>query len=235
MEKWRDRKYRLLLYPDDPTHATCMQKLMECGYRFAAILHDCDKWEDGDEDIGKHKVGSKKKAHWHVVLKFPQAKWSTALEKELGIKANYIRKCDNFDGALTYLVHEGYPDKHQYEFEKVFGSLAPALGKLLVDDDEGMRVMEIVRMIDESPGRVGYRELLVKACNNGLYGEFRRLGTGIKWLIDEHNAEFDCDYAYTNGRKSTAGAYSDAKDRARFEGFVMGHVEGKKDRHNSAG
>lgn len=235
MEKWRDRKYRLLLYPDDPTHATCMQKLMECGYRFAAILHDCDKWEAGDEDIGKHKVGSKKKDHWHVVLRFPQPKWSTALAKELGIKANYIRKCDNFDGALTYLVHEGYPNKHQYEFEKVFGSLAPALGKLLVDDDEGMRVMEIVRMIDDSPGRVGYRELLVKACNNGLYGEFRRLGTGIKWLIDEHNAEFECDYEYTNGRKPTAGAYADAKAQGRFEGFVMGHQEGKKDRHNSAG
>lgn len=233
MDKWRDRKFRLLLYPDDPTHSRCMELLQSGGYRFAAILHDQDVWEDGDEDLGKHKVGSKKKAHWHIVLKFPQAKWSTALEKELSIKGNYIRKCNSFDGALTYLVHEGYPDKHQYEFEKVFGPLAPALGKLLVDDDEGMRVLEIVRIIDDTPGTVGYRELLVKACNNGLYGEFRRLGSGVKWLIDEHNAEVENEYVYSNGRKPTNGAYEDAKSLARFQGFVQGHQEGIKDRHNS--
>lgn len=190
MEKWRDRKFRLLLYPEDPTHKACMCLLEQGGYKYAAILHDSDLWENGDEDIGEHEIGSTKKEHWHVVIKFPQAKWSTALEKELGIKGNYIRKCDSMDGSLLYLVHEGFPNKHQYDFNNVFGPLAPALGKLLVDDDEGMRVLEIVRMIDDTPGRIGYRELLVKACNNGLYGEFRRLGSGIKWLIDEHNAEY---------------------------------------------
>lgn len=231
--KWRDRKYLLLLYPDDPTHKACMEKLDQGGYRYAAILHDSDKWEEGDEDLGNHKVGSMKKDHWHVVLKFPQAKWSTALVNELGIKANYIRKCNNFDGALLYLVHEGCQEKHQYEFERVFGSLAPALGKLLVDDDEGTRVLEIVRMIDDSPGPVGYRELLIKACNNGLYGEFRRLGVGIRWLLDEHNAEFD--HEYSNGRKPTSGKYDAVKSQARFEGFVQGHQEGIKDRHNGLG
>ena len=189
MEKWRDRKYRLLLYPDDPTHEACIQKLKTGGYKFAAILHDQDTWEAEDEDLGDHEPGSIKKPHYHVVLRFAQAKWSTALEKELEIKGNYIRKCDNMDGALLYLVHEQYPEKHQYPFESVFGPLSPALGKLLVDDDEGMRVLEIVHMIDQSPGHVSYREVLIKSCNSGLYGEFRRLGTGVKWLIDEHNAE----------------------------------------------
>ena len=229
MEKWRDRKFRLLLYPDDPTHARALETLKTGGYKFAGILHDSDVWEEGDEDLGKHKVGSKKKEHWHIGLKFPQAKWSTALEKELAIKGNYIRKCNNFDGALSYLVHDGYPDKYQYDFEKVFGPLAPALGKLLVDDDEGMRVLEIVAMIDKIPGIVGYRELLVKACNNGLYGEFRRLGSGIKWLIDEHN-ETVTAYEYENRSKGTVGAYDNAKSLARFEGFVQGHQEGIKDK-----
>lgn len=228
-EKWRDRKFRLLLYPDDPTHSKCMECLQSAGYKFAAILHDQDVWEDGDEDLGKHKVGSKKKAHWHVVLKFPQAKWSTALCKELGIKENYIRKCNSFDGALTYLVHEGYQTKFQYDFEKVFGPLAPALGKLLVDDDEGMRVLEIVRMIDDTPGCIGYRELLVKACNNGLYGEFRRLGSGIKWLIDEHNAEYSVSF----GQQKNNSPLQRAIDQAGFDGYVKGHQDGLKDKHNS--
>lgn len=189
MDKWRDRKYRLLLYPDDQTHVECMRRLEVGGYKFAAILHDSDVWADGDEDGAGHEPGTKKKEHWHVVLKFAQPKWSSALEKELGIKSNYIRKCDNFDGALCYLVHEGYPGKYQYDAGLVFGPLAPALGKLLVEDDEGSRVLQIVDIIDKSPGIIRYREILVRACNNGLYGDFRRLGSGIKWLIDEHNAD----------------------------------------------
>lgn len=198
-------------------------KLLELGgYRYAAILHDQDVWEDGDEDIAGHEPGSKKKPHWHVVVKFPQAKWSTSLEKELNIKGNYIRKCNSLDGALLYLVHEGYPDKHQYELEKVTGPLTPALGKLLVEDDEGARVLEIVRMIDETESRIGYRELLVKACNNGLYGEFRRLGSGVKWLIDEHNEK----YVVPFGANPGSGAYSDAMELGRFAGFVEGHHYG---------
>lgn len=222
MEKWRDRKYRLLLYPDDPTHAECMRKLEAGGYKFAAILHDKDVWEDGDEDKAEHEAGTPKKAHWHVVIKFPTQKWSTALEKELGIKGNYIRKCDNFDGAMTYLVHEGFPNKYQYDFEQVFGPLAPALGKLLLEDDEGMRVLEIVRMIDQAPGHVGYREILVKACNNGLYADFRRLGSGVKWLLDEHNEEVKSEII--KDARPNSGAYADAISQAEFRGFCIGHA-----------
>ena len=191
----------MLLYPDDPTHAACMGKLEQGGYKFAAILHDSDVWEEDDPDIGKHEIGSPKKAHWHVVLKFPQAKWSTSISKELGIKSNYIRECNSFDDALLYLTHEKYQKKHQYPFDQVFGPLAPALGKLLIDDDEGMRVLEIVRMIDDTPGIVSYRELLIKVCNNGLYGDFRKLGGGVKWLVDEHNAELKEAYLMQQARK----------------------------------
>lgn len=190
MERWRDRKFRLLLYPDDITHAEAMKKLDEAGYKYAAILHEYDIWTDEDSDKGEHEAGSLKKPHWHVVVKFQNAIWSTALAKSLGIGENYVRDCKNLDGALLYLVHANNLDKYQYDLESVFGDLRVGLAKLLADDDEGSRVLTIVGMIDDSPGRCSYREILIKACNAGLYGEFRRLGAGVKYLIDEHNDDF---------------------------------------------
>lgn len=190
MESWRDRKFRLLLYPEDETHCRAIYELEQAGYKYAAILHEKDVWTDDDPDIGEHIVGSIKKPHWHVVVKFQNAIWSSALAKKLGIKENYIRDCKNLDGSLLYLVHENQPEKYQYDIDDVFGELKPALAKLLADDDEGARVLNIVHIIDSSPGRCTYREILIKACNAGLYGEFRRLGSGVKWLIDEHNDDY---------------------------------------------
>lgn len=34
-------------------------KLLETGgYKYAAILHDSDLWEDGDDGIGEHEPGT---------------------------------------------------------------------------------------------------------------------------------------------------------------------------------
>lgn len=180
MEKYRSRNYRMLLYPEDASHSLAIEKLQAGQFRFVAILHD----KDIDED------GTLKKPHWHVVVKFPQPRWNTAVAKEFGIEENYIMSCESLDGAILYLVHAEHPDKYQYEASEAFGTLLPSLNKLLAEDDEGSRVLEIVKLIDDSPGKCGYREILVKSCNAGLYGEFRRLGSGVKWLIDEHNEEF---------------------------------------------
>lgn len=179
MEKYRSRNYCLVLYPEDSSHALAVEKLKAENYKFICILHDKDSCEDG----------STKKKHWHIVIKFGQARWNTAVASELGIEPNYLEACRDMDSALLYLVHSGHDDKFQYDSSECFGPLVPALNKLLVDDDEGMRVLEIVYAIDRSPGEVTYREILVKACNAGLYGEFRRLGAGVKFLIDEHNSE----------------------------------------------
>lgn len=218
MEKWRDRKFRLLLYPEDPTHQTAMQFLAQSGTQYVAILHDSDMWEDGDEDIGEHEPGTPKKEHWHVVVKYQNARWSHAIAKEMGIKENYIKKCDNFDGALVYLVHEGFPDKFQYDFEKVFGPLAPNLAKLLASTDQGSRVLKIIDMIDAIPGKVSYREILIKVCQNGLFGDFRKLGSGAKWLIDEHNAEIA---EVMNGNRGVAPSFDEFNEYVRFHQHIV--------------
>lgn len=187
--KFRDRKFVAVLYPEDPTHLECMDKLKSGGYNYAAILHNEDLYEDGDH------AGEKKKPHWHIVLRFKNAVWNTSVAKELGIEPNYLQACKNVDGALVYLVHYGHEDKHQYDLEEVFGPLQTRLAALLADDDESTRALNIYDIIRNSPGIVTYTEVFEKACKSGLYGDFRRMGTGVKWLIDEHNAcvEFELD------------------------------------------
>ena len=178
--KFRDRKFCAVLYPEDETHAACIEKLKTGGYNFAAILHDQDVNEDGEL----------KKPHWHIVVKFPNAVWNEALAKELGITSNYLEKARSLDSALLYLVHFGYEDKYQYDLQEVFGSLQTRLASLLADTDESTRALTIYDLIRNAPGVVTYTEIFEKACKAGLYGDFRRMGTGVMYLINDHNAEF---------------------------------------------
>lgn len=182
----KSRCWCLVLYPEDDSHSACVDLLRKSGYAYALILHDRDTYTEGESE--DHQAGDPKKPHWHIVLRLQNPRWQEALAKELGINPNYLEPCRNRDSALLYMIHDGYPDRYQYDVSDVSGPLALNLAKLLVDDDEGQRVKTIIQLIDNTPGRVYYRDLLLKACDNGLYGEFRRLGSGVKWLIEEHNA-----------------------------------------------
>lgn len=189
-----NRKWRLELYPEDPTHLEALSLLEQEGYKYVGIKHDKDTIMQEDIDKGKYtadRLGETKKEHFHVVVKFKNAVWKSALAKKLGISPNYVRDCKNFDEACKYLVHatKKSADKYQYGNEELFGPLAPVVVQLLGDDDEGSRVLEIVKQVDSFPTRASYRDLLVWACKNGYYSEFRRLGSGVKYLLDEHNQE----------------------------------------------
>lgn len=200
-KKYRDRKFCAVLYPEDPTHAACIEKLKSGGYNFAAILHDKDVYEDGENK------GQLKKPHWHIIVKFPNALWNTGLAKDLGIESNYLEQAKSLDAALLYLVHDGYDEKYQYDLEDVFGPLRTRLVTLLAESDEGTRALRIVDIISGSPGLIGYTELLRKAVAAGVYADLRRMGHLAVELVREHNKEF---YEHT---QSNAGV---AQDFARF-------------------
>lgn len=207
-KKFRDRKFCAVLYPEDPTHAACIEKLKSGGYNFAAILHDKDVYEDGD-----HK-GELKKAHWHIVMRFKNAVWNTALAKELGIEPNYLEECRNVDASLCYLVHYGNDEKFQYDYENVFGPLRLRLATLLTDTDEGTRALNIVDIIDNSPGMIGYTELIRKCVAAGLYSDLRRMGTFAVGLMREHNDQI---WAENKSRDAMAA------DRERQADYMKNH------------
>lgn len=185
-EKFRDRKFVAVLYPEDDTHVAAIETLMSGGYNFAAILHDSDVYEDGENK------GELKKPHWHIVLRFKNAVWNTAIAKELGITPNYLEACKDVDASLLYLVHYANPEKHQYEYEKVFGPMKTKLATLLSDTDEGTRILNLVDIVESSPGPISCSELLKKAVAAGLYADLRRMGHLATCLVREHN--YECWY-----------------------------------------
>lgn len=206
-EKFRSRCHVAVLYPEDPTHVSAIDKLMQNGYNFAAILHDEDVYEDGE------KKGEKKKPHWHVVIRFKNASWNTSIAKDLGITPNYLELCKDLDASLLYLVHYANPEKAQYDYEKVFGPLKLKLATLLADTDEGTRALSVHDIIVNSPGPIGYSELLRKAVAAGLYADLRRMGQFAVGLMREHN--YEC-YAVSQNNSGVKKDFENFQDFQEF-------------------
>lgn len=177
VKKERSRLWNLVLYPDDPVHANAMD-IIRREYQYVAILHD----KDCDEN------GELKKAHWHIILKFAQARWNTAIADYLGITPNYMERTAHWDGSAQYLLHYGCEGqgKYPYESDELEGNLIPAVLKLLADDDENVRVLKVCDIILESD-TLTTMSLVRKCCEAGLYGDLRRLGILAARMIDEHN------------------------------------------------
>ncbi len=186
--KYRDRKHCFMLYPDNPEHKNAIDRLLSPEYRAVGILHDKDTWTVAEEaDNAEHKAGTFKKPHWHIVAKFKNAVWNTAVAEELGIDVRFVEKARSFDAAALYLIHFNDPDKYQYDVDDCRGSLVPELKKLLVDETEDCRVLRVLELIDKQ-GFLTMSEFIRLVCNAGLYSDVRRAGFLMSKILEEHNA-----------------------------------------------
>lgn len=178
MEKIRNRNFCLMLYPgEDETHRKALE-IIRKNYDYACIVHDSDPNENGEI----------KKEHTHVVLRFKNAIWNTALAKDLEITDNYIEKCRNLDKALMYLIHYNDIDKYQYEFELVEGTLKDKLYRLInnAGSDEDERVQELIEYINDS-GYISVSEFSRYCVKTGKWDIYRRSSSIFLELIREHN------------------------------------------------
>lgn len=192
MEKYRSRCHMLLLYPSDEGHCVALEKI-KSSYDYAAILHDKDTWTYEDEKKNpEHIAGRFKKKHWHIVLRFNQAVWSSAICKDLGIEHNYIENVKRFDNALQYLIHYNDTDKTQYSVEDVFGNMRSKLIESInkVEKSEGEKVAELIEFIKNYDGRLSVTDFASYCAMNGYWSEFRRSGAIFCKIIDEHNAMY---------------------------------------------
>ncbi len=185
MDKFRARNFCAVLYPEDETHAMALSLLAQ-GYKYAAILHDRDVY-DADDTDDDALVGQPKKAHWHIIIKFPQARWNTAVSQELGITENYLQKCNSVDDYLVYMVHYELPHKAQYDKSEVFGTmdtdLARALAKVKTPDEKALEVIDII----DGLGFCDMRSVIVECAKAGRFGELRQMGSWVPYLIACHN------------------------------------------------
>lgn len=217
VKKIRSRLWNVLLYPDNESHVNALS-IISKEFQHVGILHDKDTWDEADEaENPEHKAGTFKKSHYHIVLKFTQARWNTAIAADLGITTNFLEQCRNFDASAVYLVHDGLPDKFQYDTSELFGSLVPAVMKLLADTDENSRVLELMKLIREM-GHISYEQLVIIACQQGMYGDLRRMGYILSRIVDEHNAAFEREFQSHEDVRRTRSA--DLQKFADFEEFT---------------
>lgn len=181
MEKFRSKVFNLVLYEDDETHRLALEKIKK-NYDYAMILHDRDTNEDGEL----------KKPHYHVVIRFQNAKWSSALASELEIKENYFEESRSFKRSILYLIHFYDEDKFQYSVDDVKGPLKKSLIEFMANDgkSESEKVLEIFSLIDDCSSEIDFSIFCKRVAIMGYWDVIRRsTGIFIRY-IDDHNRKF---------------------------------------------
>lgn len=188
-EKYRSRVHMLLLYPENEQHCKAVDKIRQ-SYDYAMVLHNRDYWTEEDFKKNPERVpGELKKEHWHIVLRFNQAVWSSAICKELGIEENYIENVKRFDNAIQYLIHYNDTDKAQYTIDDVSGNLKQKLVETInkVEKSEGEKVVELIGYIESQETKISLKQFANYCAINGYWSEFRRSASIFIRIIDEHN------------------------------------------------
>lgn len=193
MEKMRSKTFNLMLYPgEDKSHLKALEYI-RANYDYAAICHDKDTFEE-DITINDvlHKKGEIKKAHYHVVVKFKNAKWSTALASELEIAENYIEVAHDLKRSLLYLIHFYDEDKYQYSVEDVEGTLKRRLKETISNEGktESEKVMDIFKEIDKCEFKIDFTIFVKHIAEIGYWDVLRRSSSLILRYLDLHNSNY---------------------------------------------
>lgn len=146
---------------------------------YAYILHDKDTYVEGEEG----KIGEKKAAHWHIVLKFADAVNVNMLAKWFRIEPQYIRRVKGksaFNDMLEYLTHSSENEQRK--------------GKYLYDMSEVKANFNYIQRVTDIKAK---RELAVSEDDKKLVR--RKVlyeGMSLKEVIKNHPAEYLSDFSY---------------------------------------
>lgn len=180
---FRTRTFHLVLYPDNEAHLNCLEKIRNT-CRYLAILHD--------KDVGKD--GELLKAHYHVLVRFPQARWNTALSKEWGVEPRFLMACKDFQHDMRYLVHADNENKYQYDTEAVEGNLLDQFQKAMRNATPDEVGLDIINIIDSYDCWISVKIFAKHMAHLGLWSEFRRDYPIYKAIIIEHNSRYVNSY-----------------------------------------
>lgn len=172
----------IILYDEDNSHKNALDYIIKTYSDYAYILHDRDYTETGEI----------KKPHYHVVLKFNNARSLSGLAKELGIKENYISITHkSYKYALKYLIHLDEENKTQYGVEEVKGNLKTELVKIINSGkSEEQFVLQILNSLDSMKCYVSIHKFIEMVCELGLWSYYRRSAYIFQQLLYEHNENY---------------------------------------------
>lgn len=202
--KERVRDWVAILYPDNDRHIKAITTIEKLKYPAIWILHDKDEKikdeiEEEEEEQGDIDF---KKAHWHVLFCFENARMWHQLANDLDIEPHLLRFRKDFkrvgksnESYMRYMVHRGEFDKYQYPEGNVKGDdklkqrLHIACENYNVDEKD--RVDLLLDFIDSADDKITIRSFMRYANAKGFYGTVRQ-GSGL-WgrAIDERNMEIE--------------------------------------------
>lgn len=195
-ERQKCRLFAIDLYPENEKHCEILENLAQ-NYNMVYILHDRDVYtEDCEIDGVEHKAGEKKKAHYHVIVKFINARYLGAFADEIGIEHNLVAKCSSFTGYCVYQTHTEYPNKAQYSPAEFHGSLADEARRVQNPPDVSSVYLTISSFISCYDGYLEYDTLCDYIFKCGYIGYFMRNSYCYDQLRIVHNKRF-----YENERK----------------------------------
>lgn len=88
---------------------------------YSYIIHDKDTYTAEDEkQNNKHKAGTLKPAHIHLLLRFKDSQKIGYVADWFGISPNFINKIKKrWENAVLYQTHANAPEKYQYSSDEV--------------------------------------------------------------------------------------------------------------------
>lgn len=195
--KIKSRLLCLLLYPDDnPSH----KEVLECLFKYYNVLAVCHNqdvylYDEFDEEGNiKHFAGELKKSHYHVMIQFQNARYISAVAKELDIEEHLIQKCSSFESYVLYMVHKDEPLKHQYCISDLQGTLIDkALRVLECPPSKEEQFFNIVDYI-KSHRHIKYTDLCCWAVTFGYFDIFMRYQSVFKEMFYEQKCSENFDY-----------------------------------------
>ena len=183
MQNLKSRNWNLILYPkEDDSHYKALQYIINNYSEYAYIEHD--------RDINSN--GELKKSHTHITIRFHNARYQSSIALELGIPANYMQKCNDFESSLKYLIHYGDTEKFQYSIDDIYGTLKDKLINILdsIDLNENDKLLEIVRYISQYNSYLSISQFITYICNTPLLSTYRKFSFSIHQMINEHNVYY---------------------------------------------
>lgn len=194
MLKKKYRKIGLVLWTDNPTHINALDFIKRYYPHYIGILHNKDTKEDN----------TLKKAHWHVLLYFPNQKLISTIKKDLGVNDSDFYEIKSLSGQLRYLIHYDDEDKYQYNVNDIFGDrfmISKFNLSIKSINSESEDVALILDFISSQKPKLP--DLLQFVIDNDLYASFRRnytLFRDIRQYYCYSEVERRSDYVSTKSK-----------------------------------
>lgn len=187
----------LLLYPDDnQAHKEALERLFKY-YNILAICHNQDVYlyDEFDEDGNlKHSAGEFKKSHYHILLQFQNARYISAVAKELDIEEHLIQKCSSFENYVLYMVHRDEPLKHQYDVKDLKGNLIDKAFRILECPPTKEEQFFLIQDWIITHRDAKYYQLGDWAVSHGCFDIFMRYQSYFKEIFYEQKCSKKYDY-----------------------------------------